>query len=106
MAEPRLIARLRVQALLRAADAQGLFAVRRHKGDEIRGGILLIIARDGGYQAMELATALDGGMEWRAAGDTMAETDAEALIAKRRRFDRDLWVVEIEDRDGGFSPPL
>jgi hypothetical protein len=31
-----------------------------------------------------------------------AETEAEAdeLAAKRRKMDRDLWVIEIEDREG------
>ena len=29
-----------------------------------------------------------------------AEADVTALLARRKKFDSDLWVVEVEDRDG------
>jgi hypothetical protein len=28
------------------------------------------------------------------------EADVDASIARQRSFDRDLWVIEVEDRDG------
>ena len=34
----------------------------------------------------------------RLAAETEAEVDG--LIARRRKADRDLWVIEIEDREG------
>ena len=30
----------------------------------------------------------------------VADADVEAAIARQRRFDPDLWVIEVEDRQG------
>jgi hypothetical protein len=31
---------------------------------------------------------------------TVTPAETEARLAKERRFDPDLWIVEVEDRDG------
>lgn len=98
---PREIpAHLWVSALLRRASVAGAFATIVHRGDEDRGDVLVKVTRARG-EAQLYAPAFnpDGptAFERLAAED---EPAADALIAKRLMSDRDLWVVEIEDREG------
>ena len=98
---PREIpAHLWVSALLRRASVAGAFATIVHRGDEDRGDVLVKVTRARG-EATLYAPAFnpDGPSEFeRLAADD--EQAADAMIAKRLKSDRDLWVVEIEDRDG------
>ena len=47
----------------------------------------------------------DGKRIWRCLGPETgeAEVEADARIAKKRRFDSDLWVIEIEDMHASYS---
>ncbi len=98
---PREIpAHIWVSALLRRASVAGAFATIVHRGDEDRGDVLVKVTRARG-EAQLYAPAFnpEGPSEFErlAAEDELA---ADALIAKRLKSDRDLWVVEIEDREG------
>jgi hypothetical protein len=98
---PREIpAHIWVSALLRRASVAGAFATIVHRGDEERGDVLVKVTRARG-EAQLYAPAFnpEGPSEFErlAAEDELA---ADALIAKRLKSDRDLWVVEIEDREG------
>jgi|SRR5690242_14057957 hypothetical protein len=98
---PREIsANLWVSALLRRASTGGAFATIVHRGDEDRGDVLVKVTRARGEAAL-FAPAFnpDGPTEFEQlqAGD---EAGVDALIAKRLKMDRDLWVIEIEDRTG------
>ena len=98
---PREIpAHLWVSALLRRASVAGAFATIVHRGDEDRGDVLVKVTRARG-EAQLYAPAFnpEGPSEFErlASEDELA---ADALIAKRLKSDRDLWVVEIEDREG------
>ncbi len=55
-----------------------------------------------GCTVFERTVDLEGGRAWlRATGpDPVPEFEADAFIAKQIRFDTDLWVVEVESRDG------
>lgn len=98
---PREIAAsLWVSALLRRASVAGAFATIVHRGDEDRGDVLVKVTRARG-EAVLYAPAFnpDGPAEFE---QLSAEDEAgvDALIGKRLKMDRDLWVIEIEDRAG------
>lgn len=98
---PREIAAsLWVSALLRRASVAGAFATIVHRGDEDRGDVLVKVTRARG-EAVLYAPAFnpDGPTEFE---QLSAEDEAgvDALIGKRLKMDRDLWVIEIEDREG------
>lgn len=98
---PREIpAHLWVSALLRRATGAGAFATIVHRGDEQRGDVLVKVAQARG-EARLYAPAFnpEGPTEFeRLAPED--ETGVDALVAKRLKADRDLWVIEIEDREG------
>lgn len=85
---------------MRRATLGGAFATIVHKGDEDRGDVVVKVTSERG-KARLYAQAFnpEGPTEFE---PLPPETEAEVdeLIAKRRRMDRDLWVIEIEDRDG------
>ena len=102
----RLTTQMRAQALIRAVEVQGGFAAVVAKGDRERGALLVKHVRS------TTAVLL---LEFRSDGDrgeglypvtTHPETDGavDDRISKRRRFDRDLWVIEIEDPTGTLDP--
>ena len=98
---PREIpAHLWVSALLRRASVAGAFATIVHRGDEERGDVLVKVTR-ARSEAQLYAPAFnpEGPSEFERLA-TEDELAADALIAKRLKSDRDLWVVEIEDREG------
>lgn len=102
MTEPRLKARLLVQAILRRYDQEAIPAYIRRKGDPDSGTVLLKIAL-GPQQALLLSQARDaeGRPGWlRQGGGAIAESDAEAAIEKAVKRDPDVYVIEVEDSKG------
>ncbi len=92
-----------VQAHLRhcALATIPAFVVRR--GDRERGMVLIKInTLDEGCKVLTQVRDLDGKLGWLSALDgTLApEAEADAYIARQVDRDPDLWVVEIEDREG------
>ena len=89
-----------VSALLKRAGLGGAFATIAHRGDSERGDVLIKVTTDRG-KARVYAPAFnpEGPSEFERVG---AEDEAESdqLIARRLKADRDLWVIEIEDREG------
>lgn len=95
-----------VQALLRRCNAEGLFAAVVKRGAAEAGAVFVIIDKcDGSYRLLGPAP----GPAYDAAGerlfvDEMQQQstlqDVEALLARRQRFDDDIWIVEIQDRSG------
>jgi hypothetical protein len=97
--EARLKTGLWVQALIRRCDLNAVAVAVAAKGDADAGAVLLkFFDRETGCQVLAQARAPQGGLVWmRATGASpVAEADADAYIARQRRRDPDLWVVEIE----------
>ncbi len=89
-----------VSALLRRASSAGAFATIVHRGDEDRGDVLVKVARARG-DALLFAPAFnpEGPTEFEQL-NLPDEPAVDETIARRLKSDRDLWVVEIEDRAG------
>ncbi|WP_380873089.1 GTP-binding protein [Sphingomonas sp. DBB INV C78] len=95
----RLAAGLFVSALVRRMEATGGGAMVLAKGDATAGAILLVIVERGQTQAV-LERTLDerGRYRWTATGPADVDTPGALAeyIDRRRRFDPDLWVIELE----------
>lgn len=101
--EPKLKARLWVQAQVRACTAEGIAATVARRGDPDAGAILLKI-NQGALGCSVLTQVRDpaGQLAWlRGTGpEPVPEDQADAYIARQVERDYDLWVIEIESRDG------
>jgi len=96
---PRLTARFWVDAYLARLRLEGIPAFVVAHGDDTAGAILVKL------------NTLDGrAVVWHRSVDLMsserrwlvlaegAEAEADAAISRQRGYDRDLWVIEVEDR--------
>ena len=103
---PRLKSHIVVAALLKRAEIAAVPAQIVRKGDADAGAIAVKVYLgriDGLGMARLFMQSLDenGAPCWREPFDGAAsEGQVDALLEKERRFDRDLWIVEIEDRLG------
>ncbi len=93
-----------IGALVRRAQLGGAFATIVHKGDADRGDVLVKVTSARG-KAVLYAPAFnpDGPTVFERLPKHVAEPDeaeVDAQVQKRLKMDRDLWVVEIEDREG------
>ena len=97
----RLASGFWVAAYLRRLDLAGIPAVVVARGDEGAGAVLVKLALlDGSARLYERGFDLDSGAQvWRLRASG-AERDIDAAVAKDRARDRDLWVIEVEDRQG------
>lgn len=92
-----------MRALIRRAEIAGAAAFVARKGDETAGMVLVKVSTlDGQASVLSPSMALDGGRLWmRATGAVpVADAEAEAYVARQLKYDPDIWVIEIEDRDG------
>ncbi|HEY1630672.1 MAG TPA: DUF1491 family protein [Rhizomicrobium sp.] len=99
---PRLKAGIFVRALIRRAEVAGAAAYVVRKGAEEAGAVLIKIARlDGTSLVLSQARRGEGELVWvRPLGDAADEEKARAYFDRQIKFDPDLWIVEIEDRQG------
>ncbi len=98
----RLPTHIEVSGLLRRAEAAGGFATVLRRGDKERGSILLIInSRGRHFASLERILDLDGNYQWNAAGppENAESAEVSSFLAKRTRFDEDLWVIELDVAD-------
>ena len=103
MTDDRLNAEFWIMATVRRCNADGMTAMVVRRGDN-RGGTLLLKVNqfEAGCKVLSQARDMEGEMGWMAAfsGELVAETEADAYIARAMDRDPDLWVVEIESPDG------
>jgi hypothetical protein len=102
----RLKSEIWVQAFVRKCNAEGKFCAVVAKGAAEAGAIFVIINRlDGRFHLFGPAPgpAFDDHGDRRFIDELpfpAAEADVTALLARRQKFDSDLWIVEAEDRGG------
>ena len=99
--EARLKTGIWIKALIRRCDLATIAAAVVARGDGDLGAVLIKLnGRDDGFSVLSQARGPDGELLWmRATGaEPVAETDADSYIARQRRRDPDLWVIEIESR--------
>jgi hypothetical protein len=73
-----------------------------HHGDDTAGIVLLKInTLIDGCSVYQPTSDLDGNREWlRATGpEPVPEAEADAFIERQLSYDRDLWVIEVEDKE-------
>jgi len=98
--QPRLKTGLWVEAHLRQCFSDDMPAFIVAKGDSERGGVVLKINRFmGGITLYEQSLDFDGNKMWRLIGefDAADERAADATAQKKRSYDPDVWLIEIED---------
>ncbi len=98
---PRLTTRFWVDAYLTRLRLQDIPAFVVAHGDDTGGAVLVKLATLDG-QAIVFQRSFDlmsGDRKWveLSAG---IERDVDAAVARQREFDPDLWVIEVEDRQG------
>ncbi len=91
-----------VRALIRRAEVAGAMGYVMTKGSEDAGAVFIKVNRlDGFALVLSQARAGDGEAVWmKPLGDWGPEKNADSYIERQRKYDPDLWLVEIEDREG------
>ena len=109
----RLRSDLWVSALVRRAFGADAFAAVVRSGDPAAGAIFVCVDRlDGGCDLYGPAPQAqmgedDGDRRFEPLLKAVPRPDVTARIDRERRFDDDLWLVEVEDRAGRsfIEPP-
>ncbi|HEY0626084.1 MAG TPA: DUF1491 family protein [Allosphingosinicella sp.] len=97
--EPRLATSIFVSGLIRRAESEGGTGMVLAKGDETAGAILIILNEKGRKQRILERVLQPGGQYlWQDNIGQDIDNDAEisALLARRRSFDPDLWLIELD----------
>jgi len=91
-----------VGALIRRAELGGAFATVARKGDSRAGAVLVkvIDRRAGTTRLYSEAMRGDGERFWMQPVRSTLEADLDAYVERAARIDPDVWLVEIEDREG------
>jgi hypothetical protein len=96
-----------VRAYLRRCQAEGVSIVIAKRGDEAAGAIFILIDRlDGTVRLFGPAPAGLAGSEsdrrWVSClgADWVPPAEAKAYLERQRKYDPDLWIIELEDRAG------
>ena len=97
----RLASGIWVSAYLARLQAEGVYAHIVHRGERTAGAVAVKLATMDG-QASVFVRTLDGEGDrvWTALVGHGPEPQADEAIARQRRYDRDLWVIEVEDPRG------
>lgn len=100
-AAPRLTASLWVAAYLARLAQEGIYAHVARKGDETAGAVAVKVARmDGRASFFTRAFGPDGDRVWQAQLEAAPEPEVDEALARQRRYDPDLWIIEVEDPRG------
>lgn len=98
---PRLTARFWVDAYLARLRLHDIPAFVTAHGDDTAGAVLVKLATlDGQARAFTRGFDLMTGERRWTELTSGTDRDVDQAIAKQRSFDPDLWVIEVEDRQG------
>lgn len=97
---PRLTSDFWVGAYLRRLGLHNIPAFVTCKGDATAGAVLVKLnTLDGQAAAYQRSFNIEGDRVWVTLAEG-PEPDVDAALARQRSFDPDLWVIEVEDRQG------
>jgi hypothetical protein len=91
-----------VYALIRRVEHGGAFAAILRKGDARAGAVLvkLVNRAEGWARLYAEATRGDGERVWMQPTPATDEDELDRYVERTARIDPDIWVVEIDDRQG------
>lgn len=97
----RLKSAIYVQALIRRAEVAGASAYLVRRGAEEAGAVFVKITRvDGTSLVLSPAQRGEERVWTKPLGDGAGAAACEAYFARQIKFDPDIWIVEIEDKEG------
>jgi hypothetical protein len=104
----RLRSDIFVSALIRSAEANGAFALLRRRGAAEAGAIFVKIDRLDGLTAVlapvaqtsESQQGVDRQFSRAHSKEWIGAAEAEERLRREIAIDPDIWIVEIEDRNG------
>lgn len=96
----RLTSDFWVKAYLTRLRLANIPAFVTAKGDATAGNVMVKLnTLDGHAQAFQRSYDMEGKRIWLVLSEG-ADSDVEAVLAKQRGFDPDIWIIEVEDRAG------
>jgi hypothetical protein len=97
---PRLTAEFWVQAYLARLRLADIPAFVTARGDATAGAVIVKLnTLDGSARAFARSWDASGARIWATLAEG-AEAEVDGALARQRRHDPDLWVIEVEDRAG------
>lgn len=96
----RLKSSIWVAAYIRRCSREGAFVAVSRKGDENAGAIFLECLHRGGADLFGPRFREDGARAFEKIMEGATTLAVAERIEREARFDSDLWVVTVEDRDG------
>ena len=97
---PRVATSVLVGALIRKTETEGGFAALLAKGDANSGALILLLSRRGAEpRIFERLLQPDGAYAWDYVPAPDGSAELQAFVARRRRTDPDLWVLDLDVPD-------
>jgi hypothetical protein len=97
---PRLTAEFWVQAYLARLRLADIPAFVTARGDATAGAVVVKLnTLDGAARAFARSYDAAGARVWAPLAEG-PEAEVDAALGRQRRYDPDLWVIEVEDRLG------
>lgn len=89
-------------ALIRRAEIGGAFATVARRGDDRAGTVIVKVFDTSTRRARLYSEAFgpDGERLWMQPVESESESELDQYLERQTRYDPDLWIVEIEDREG------
>lgn len=100
MTAPRLTAEFWVQAYLARLRLADIPAFVTAKGDVTAGAVIVKLnTLDGQARAFQRSFDVNGNRIWVVLQEG-ADAEVEQSLSRQKDFDPDIWIIEVEDRQG------